>query len=310
VQSEIPKVNYQTILQAVAHEVAPEIGGGRVAAYIPALARVPMHQFGMALCTVDGEQAAVGDAATPFSIQSVSKVLGLTLALQKLGPTLWDRIGREPSGNAFNSLVQLEREEGIPRNPFINAGALCVADRLLSAYPDAAAQFRALGDKLCGTPFQIDEEVWRSERDSGFRNAGLANFIKSFGQIDNAVDAVLDLYCRQCAIVADCTSLARAFGYLANGGMQPGTHERIVSSEQARRINALMLTCGTYDAAGEFAFKVGLPCKSGVGGAIVAVVPGKMVLCAWSPGLDDTGNSLAARRAFELFVTRTGLSVF
>jgi glutaminase len=200
VQSEIPKVNYQTILQAVAHEVAPEIGGGRVAAYIPALARVPMHQFGMALCTVDGEQAAVGDAATPFSIQSVSKVLGLTLALQKLGPTLWDRIGREPSGNAFNSLVQLEREEGIPRNPFINAGALCVADRPALGLPRMPLHSSGRwGDKLCGTPFQIDEEVWRSERDSGFRNAGLANFIKSFGQIDNAVDAVLDLYCRQCA---------------------------------------------------------------------------------------------------------------
>lgn len=303
-------MNYQTILQAVAHDVGHEIGGGRVADYIPALARVSVHQFGMALCTVDAQQAAVGDASTPFSIQSVSKVLGLTLALQALGPKLWERIGREPSGNPFNSLLQLEHEQGVPRNPFINAGALCVADRLLSVYPRAAERFRDLGDELCGEPFQFDDEVWRSERETGFRNAGLANFIKSFGQIDNDVEAVLDLYCRQCAIISNCTQLARAFGYLANGGVQPGTGQRIVSPEQARRINSVMLTCGTYDAAGEFAFLVGLPCKSGVGGAIVAVIPGKMVLCAWSPGLDDTGNSLVARRALELFVVRTGLSVF
>lgn len=303
-------MNYQAVLQAVADDVAGDLGGGHVADYIPALARVPLRQFGIALHTVDGQRAAAGDATTPFSIQSVSKVLGLTLGLQALGPTLWDRIGREPSGNPFNSLVQLEREQGKARNPFINAGALCVADRLLSAHTDAAAQFHDLGRQLCGAPLEVDHEVWHSERATGFRNAGLAHFIKSFGQIDNDVEAVLDLYCHQCAIAADCVQLAQALGYLANAGLQPGSGQRIVSPEQARRINALMLTCGTYDAAGEFAFKVGLPCKSGVGGAIVAVVPGRMVLCAWSPGLDDTGNSLVARRALEQFVVRSGLSVF
>jgi glutaminase len=237
-------------------------------------------------------------------------VLGLTLALQALGNTLWERIGREPSGNAFNSLLQLENEQGKPRNPFINAGALCVADRLVSAHTQPAQAFADLGLRLHGKPFVFDDEVARSERETGFRNAALINFIKSFKQIDNDVETVLDLYCRQCAIVSDCVQLARSFSYLANAGVQPGTGQTILSSEQARRVNSVMLTCGTYDAAGEFAFKVGLPCKSGVGGAIVAVVPGQMVLCAWSPGLDETGNSLAARRALELFVTRTGLSVF
>lgn len=303
-------MNFQSILQAVAADVAPAVGGGRVANYIPALARVPIGQFGIALHTVDGEQAAAGDASTPFSIQSVSKVLGLTLGLQALGPALWERIGREPSGNPFNSLVQLEREQGKPRNPFINAGALCVADRLQSAHADPSRAFAELGQRLGGEAFTFDVEVEHSERATGFRNAALANFIKSFGQIDNDVDTVLGLYYRQCSIVADCTRLAKDFAYLANGGRQPGSGEQIVTREQARRINSLMLTCGTYDAAGEFAFKVGLPCKSGVGGAIVAVVPGKMVLCAWSPGLDETGNSVAARLALELFVTRTGLSVF
>ena len=303
-------MNYASLLNTISEEVAPLVGEGRVANYIPALARVPKQQFGIALCTIDGEQAAAGDAHTPFSIQSVSKVLGLTLGLQALGASLWDRIGREPSGNAFNSLVQLESERGKPRNPFINAGALCVADRLLSAHAEPLQAFSDLGLQLHGERFTFDDEVARSERETGFRNAALVNFIKSFGQIDNDVEAVLALYCRQCAIVADCTQLARAFGYLANGCGQPGTGARIVDREQARRVNSVMLTCGTYDAAGEFAFKVGVPCKSGVGGAIVAVIPGEMVLCAWSPGLDETGNSVVARRALELFVTRTGLSVF
>ena len=303
-------MNYASLLNTISEEVAPLVGEGRVANYIPALARVPKQQFGIALCTIDGEQAAAGDAHTPFSIQSVSKVLGLTLGLQALGASLWDRIGREPSGNAFNSLVQLESERGKPRNPFINAGALCVADRLISAHAEPSRVFAELGRRLDGEPFVFDEEVARSERETGFRNAALVNFIKSFGQIDNDVEDVLALYCHQCSIVANCTQLAHAFGYLANGGEQPGTGQRIVDGEQARRINSLMLTCGTYDAAGEFAFKVGVPCKSGVGGAIVAVIPDTMVLCAWSPGLDETGNSVVARRALELFVTRTGLSVF
>ncbi len=303
-------MHYQSILDSVAADVAPMVGGGKVADYIPALARVPIQQFGIAMCTVDGQQAAAGNARTPFSIQSVSKVLGLTLGLQALGADLWDRIGREPSGNAFNSLLQLEHEQGKPRNPFINAGALCVADRLVSAHAEPAQAFANLGLSLHGRPFVFDDEVARSERATGFRNAALINFIKSFKQIDNDVEAVLDLYCRQCAIVSDCVQMAQAFGFLANAGVQPGNGKTILSSEQARRVNSVMLTCGTYDAAGEFAFKVGLPCKSGVGGAIIAVVPGQMVLCAWSPGLDETGNSMAARRALELFVTRTGLSVF
>ncbi|MEZ5640084.1 MAG: glutaminase [Burkholderiaceae bacterium] len=303
-------MNYQSLLDSIATEVAPMIGQGKVADYIPALARVPIAQFGIALRTIDGHTAAAGDADTPFSIQSVSKVLGLTLGLQAMGPALWERIGREPSGNAFNSLVQLESERGKPRNPFINAGALCVADRLLSAHAEPARVFAELGRQLHGASFVFDEEVARSERETGYRNAALVNFIKSFKQIDNDVEDVLALYCHQCSIVATCTQLAHAFGYLANGGEQPGTGARIVDREQARRINSVMLTCGTYDAAGEFAFKVGIPCKSGVGGAIVAVIPGEMVLCAWSPGLDETGNSVVARRALELFVTRTGLSVF
>jgi glutaminase len=300
----------QPVLDAIAHEVAPLIGQGTVASYIPALARVPADRFGMALCTVDGQRARVGAATTPFSIQSVSKVLGLTLAMQALGAELWQHLGREPSGDPFNSLIQLEHEHGKPRNPFINAGAILVADLLCSAHADPKQALLQLCTQLCGEPVHYDVEVAASEQAWGFRNAALANFMKSYGRIHNDVDRVLDVYFHQCAIALSCDQLARCFGYLANQGVDPHTGVAIVTPRQARRINALMLTCGTYDAAGEFAFLIGLPCKSGVGGGIAAVVPGRLSLCVWSPGLDGVGNSLAGMQALELFVAKTGLSVF
>ncbi len=303
-------MDYQAVLDGIAAEVAPLVGTGAVADYIPALARVPPGQFGMALHTVDGHHAGVGAASTAFSIQSLSKVLGLTLALQAVGADLWRHVGREPSGNPFNSLVQLEHEQGKPRNPFINAGAIGVADLLCSMYADPKQALLELVGGLCGEPVRFDPEVAESERRSGHRNMALAHFMKSFGKIDNDVDRVLDVYFHQCALTLNCRQLARAFSFLANRGLHPASGDEVVTPRQARRINALMLTCGTYDAAGEFAFLIGLPCKSGVGGGIVAIVPEQMALCVWSPGLDETGNSVAGQRALELFVTQTGLSVF
>jgi glutaminase len=260
--------------------------------------------------TVEGQASGVGDAEVPFSIQSISKLFSLTLALQARGPAVWDCVGREPSGNPFNSLIQLEREEGRPRNPFINAGAIRIADLLVSSFDDPKRALQDLGQRLCGQPFRFDAEVAASERATGFRNAALAHFMKSFGQLDNDVDTVLDVYFHQCAIALSCAQLAQALGYLAHGGVVPGTQDSILTPRQARRVNALMLTCGTYDAAGEFAFRIGLPCKSGVGGGIVAVVPGRLTACVWSPGLDETGNSAVGQRALEAFVAHTGWSVF
>lgn len=285
---------------------------GRVASYIPALARVDARHFGMALVTADGHEAVAGDDAVPFSIQSVSKVFTLTLAMQQLGERLWERIGREPSGDPFNSLVQLEHEQGKPRNPFINAGAIAVADRLVTLFGDGAkAQLLALVGGLAGEPVAFDEEVAASEAATGFRNVALANFMKSFGKLDNPVEQVLDLYFHQCALSMSCQQLARAAAYLCRDGAHPAWADRAVCTErQTRRINALMLTCGTYDAAGEFAFRIGLPCKSGVGGGIVAVVPDRLTLAVWSPALDSTGNSALGMQALEMFVGRTGLSVF
>ncbi|MBA2961677.1 MULTISPECIES: glutaminase [Ramlibacter] len=301
---------FQSLLDEIVATLRPELGrAGEVASYIPALARVPAARLGMALRTCDGEEAFAGDSAVPFSIQSISKLFMLTLAMRGLGEALWERIGREPSGNAFNSLVQLESEHGLPRNPFINAGAIAVADRLVSMF-DAKAEVLALLSSLCGEAVDFDKEVATSEATTGFRNVALANFMKSFGRIDNDVADVLDVYFHCCAIRMNCLQLARAAGFLCQDGRHPYTGEQVLTERQARRVNALMLTCGTYDAAGEFAFRIGLPCKSGVGGGIVAVVPDRLALCVWSPALEPSGNSLLGIQALELFATRTGLSIF
>ena len=303
-------MEFQPILESIADELRSRLHEGRVASYIPALARVPQEQFGIALRTVDGQEAAAGSAATPFSIQSISKVFTLTLAMQLVGDWLWERIGREPSGDPFNSLVQLEHEQGIPRNPLINAGAIAVADRLLSACPDVKAEIRQMLSDLCGEPIHYDEEVAASEGATGYRNMALANFMKSFGKLDNPVAAVLDVYFHQCALSMSCIQLARAASYLCADGRHPRGHKLVVSERQTRRVNALMLTCGTYDAAGEFAFRIGLACKSGVGGGIIAVLPNQLTLCVWSPGLGPSGNSVAGMLALESFVEKTGLSLF
>jgi len=300
----------QPLLDEIVAALRPELGReGQVASYIPALARVPAGQFGIALRTFDGQEAHAGDSTTPFSIQSISKLFALTLGMRELGETLWDRIGREPSGNAFNSLVQLESEHGLPRNPFINAGAIAVTDRLVSRF-DAKAEMLTFLSSLCGERVDFDEEVAASEAATGFRNIALANFMKSFGRIDNDVGTVLDAYFHHCAMRMSCLQLARAAGFLCRDGAHPYTGQQILTERQARRVNALMLTCGTYDAAGEFAFRIGLPCKSGVGGGIVAVVPDRLTLCVWSPALEPSGNSLLGMKALELFAARTGLSIF
>ncbi|MGA9341939.1 MAG: glutaminase [Rhodanobacteraceae bacterium] len=303
--------DFAAILERIIGEVEPLIGQGKVADYIPRLAEVPADQFGMAIATLDGRNFQVGDATEPFSVQSISKVFTLTLALEAIGEELWERVGREPSGSAYNSLVQLEREQGIPRNPLINAGAQVVADVVLTSNDNARGRLLSFVRERADNPdIVMDPIVARSERETGFRNAALANFIRSFGNLHNSVDAVLDFYYHQCALRMSCVDLASSFLYLANRGRCQRTCEAVITPERAKRINAIMLTCGTYDAAGDFAFRVGLPAKSGVGGGIVAVVPNVLALAVWSPGLDEKGNSLAGFAALDRFTALSGLSVF
>jgi glutaminase len=265
----------------------------------------------MAVVLADGQIFQTGQAEKRFSIQSISKLFTLTLAIRLVADRLWERVGREPSGNAFNSLVQLEHEEGMPRNPFINAGALVVADVILSHHDDGFTAVRDLIGELAGIDqIELDQEVAQAERETGHRNEALAAFVKSFGNLHNSVDEVLDFYVRHCALAMSCVELARATLFLANDGISPWTGKLVVSRIQAKRINALMLTCGTYDAVGDFAFRVGLPGKSGVGGGIVGVIPDLLSICAWSPGLNPNGNSLAGTLALELFTTKLGISIF
>ena len=303
-------MDYQSVIDGIAEEVRPLFPRGRVANYIPALASVQRDKFAMAVLTVEGELATTGCAQEAFSIQSISKVFALTLALRHVGEKLWQRVGREPSGSAFNSLVQLEYEKGIPRNPFINAGAHVVTDALLAARPHAKDSLLAFVRELAGNDtIAYDEAVARSEAETGDRNRALAYFLKAEGNLVGAVNDVLDVYFHQCALAMSCIDLVHAMMFLARGG-RGADGARIVSAGQAKRINAVMQTCGTYDAAGEMAYRIGIPAKSGVGGGIVGVLPRRLAIAVWSPPLDKAGNSLAGARALELFTTRTGQSVF
>lgn len=303
-------MDLQALLDDLASEAAPFAAQGKVADYIPALAAVDPAQFGIALATVDGQLLGSGHWRSPFSIQSVSKAFSLALVLARDGEALWRRVGLEPSGNPFNSLVQLEYEKGIPRNPFINAGALILVDRLLAQTGDSLGTLRDFLRAESGNPaVDLDAEVATSEAAHGHRNAALAHFMASCDNLENPVEAVLDHYFRQCALRMSCADLALAGRFLANHGLR-ADGSRLLSRSEAKRINAIMLTCGTYDAAGDFAYRVGLPGKSGVGGGILAVLPGRGVLCVWSPALDVHGNSVAGVEALDRFTTRTGWSVF
>ena len=302
--------SFQPVLDRIAEEIADLTDRGTPADYIPALAAGDPTDFGMAVAELDGTVYGVGDWRHPFSTQSVTKVFTLALALAGEGDTLWAHVGREPSGDPFNSLVQLEYENGIPRNPFINAGALVVTDRLHRLTGDASGSLLAFLRAESGNPgLSFDADVAASEAAHGDRNAALAHFMSSYGNITGPVPDLLREYFRQCSLEASCADLALATGFLARHGLR-ADGSRLLTRSQAKQVNAVMLTCGTYDAAGDFAYRVGLPGKSGVGGAVVAVVPGRCTLCVWSPGLDSRGNSVAGVTALDRFTTITGLSVF
>ena len=301
------------VVREIADEMARRPDRGEVATYIPDLARIDAKSFGLVVIDAEGNVAAAGDSDTAFSIQSISKVFTLTLALGKVGDRLWRRVGREPSGSPFNSIVQLERERGIPRNPFINAGAIAVTDVILSGHRPR----EALGEILRFMQFvaddpaiTIDESVAASEQRTGFRNVALANYMKSFDVLENPVDFTLGVYFHHCAIAMSCRQLAMAGRFLAHRGRNPSPGLSVVHPERARRINAVMLTCGHYDGSGEFAYRVGLPGKSGVGGGVLAIAPGKASIAVWSPGLDASGNSHLGRVALEALSKRLGWSIF
>ena len=303
-------MDYQNILEKIYNEIIPYSQEGKQADYIPALAKVNPDQFGICLETVSGEIYSYKQADTRFSIQSIAKVFALAMALSLKGEELWKRVGKEPSGTAFNSLVQLEIEKGIPRNPFINAGAVVVADVLLTELDDAENEFINFVRALCGDDsIDYNMEVATSEREHGYLNAAIANLLKYHGTINNDIETVLMFYFMMCSVEMSCRELAKAFLAFTNHSVfEFGGYK--LSRSRIKRLNAVMQTCGFYDEAGEFSYLVGLPGKSGVGGGIIAVYPYRYSVAVWSPRLNTKGNSVMGMKALELLTTYTEESIF
>ncbi len=305
--------DWKQVLTEIERKVGPHRGEGRVADYIPALAAVDSRKFGLAVALGSGELHCLGDAEERFSIQSISKVFTLSMALRKVGDALWARVGREPSGSAFNSIVQLESERGIPRNPLINAGAIVVTDHLVEQIgPEAmiAELLERLRVLAGDDSIAVDEEVAKSESETGARNRALASFMQSYGNLRNPVETTLAAYFSHCAISMSCRQLARAALFLAFNGRDPLNGQQMVSGEFCRRINAVMMSCGHYDNSGDFTYRIGLPGKSGVGGGILVIAPGHGSVAVWSPGLNAAGTSQVGSLALEALVKLTGWSVF
>ncbi len=304
-------MDYQQILENIHQAILPYAKNGRQADYIPELAKVDPDQFGMCIHTIYGETAAVESADTRFSIQSISKVFTLAMCLSIKGDDLWSRVGKEPSGTAFNSLVQLEVEKGVPRNPFINAGALVMADILLSNLKNPEADYLNFVRAVAANPtIDYNKDVANSERENGFLNAAIVNLLKYHGTIENDIEDVLHFYFLMCSIEMSCRELSLAFLVFANHRRKFDYAGITLTSSQVKRINAIMQTCGFYDEAGEFAYLVGLPGKSGVGGGIVAIHPLQYSVAVWSPRLNSKGNSVMGIKALELLTTETKASIF
>jgi len=298
-------------LDKIYQTIVSEDNKGEVAKYIPELAKVDPNKFGVSLLTLENEEYGLGDWQTKFSIQSVSKVLSLSLAYKLLGDAIWERVGVEPSGNAFNSLVQLETDNGIPRNPLINGGAMVICDMLISKLDDPLNDFlNFVRDISFFEDIRFSESTAKSEETYGYRNKALCHFMKSFGNIKNDPNEVLDFYFRMCSIEMTCQELTKAIMFLVNDKFKTAKGDRVLTLSQAKRINAIMQTCGFYDESGEFSFKVGLPGKSGVGGGIVALHPGRYCIAVWSPKLNAKGNSYRGMRFLERVTTETELSIF
>lgn len=303
--------HYQQILSEIYLETKDSDDPGKVASYIPELSHINSNKFGVHLITSSQHHISVGDSGEKFSIQSVSKVLSLTLAFNLIGNKLWERVDVEPSGTAFNSLVQLEYEKGIPRNPFLNAGAIVVCDVLVSELNNPKDDLISFVRDLSGnTSINYNCKVAASEKRTGHRNIALTHLMKEFGNIKNDIDIVLDLYFDLCSIEMSCKELAQTFQYLVNKGINPINNKNFTSASKAKRINAIMLLCGFYDEAGEFAFRVGLPGKSGVGGGIIAINPEQYSIAVWSPKLNMKGNSYKGFELLEAFTTKSNSSIF
>ncbi len=303
-------MSFQNALNKVYDMVKELPKEGKVASYIPELAKVNPDIFGVHLLSIEGENYHIGNNKHIFSVQSIVKVLTLTLALEFEKDKLWERVNMEPSGNPFNSVVQLEYENGIPRNPFINAGAIVICDILLDHLKNPADNFLGFVRRLTNNPkVNYNCKIAESEKTTGFRNYALANFMKAHNNIKHDIDQVMNFYFTICSLELTCQDTCNAFILFANRGKLL-SGERVITLSQSKRINAIMQTCGFYDQAGLFSYKIGLPGKSGVGGGIVAIHPGNYVITVYSPRLNEKGNSAFGMRFLEEFTSLTEVSIF
>jgi len=304
-------MDYTKILEEIYYEITPLLSKGKVAGYIPELKRVNKEQFGMAVITNEGDEYIIGSAEKYFSIQSVSKVFTFAMAYKEFGARIWKRVGKEPSGTKFNSLILLESEKGIPRNPFINAGAIVIADMLHKKYRYPMNEVLKFVRELSGNPnITFNTSIRNSELKNANVNYALTYLMKAHNNIKSDVRYLIDFYTSHCAIEMTCVDLARSFRLFSQDGRNPWNGRKVLTESQSKHVNAVMMTCGLYNSVGDFAYRVGMPAKSGVGGAVVGVIPDKISVAVWGPGLDKNGNSIAGIKALELFTDKTGLSIY
>ena len=301
---------FRTTLQEL-HAKYRGVDDGKVADYIPELALARPEWFGISVVTVDGQAYDVGDHDQPFSIQSVSKPFVFGQALDDHGrDAVLAKVGVEPTGEAFNAIV-LDEASNRPFNPLVNAGAIATADLIHGKdFADRIKRLMAMFGRYAGRDLHIDNAIFLSERTTGHRNRAIAHLMLNFGMVSEQIPDSLELYFQQCAVMVNAHDLAVIGATLANAGVNPLTHQRAILQQHVKDVLSVMLTCGMYDYAGEWAYRVGLPAKSGVGGGICAVVPGVAGIGVFSPLLDERGNSVRGIKVCEELSTRFGLHAF
>ncbi len=285
---------------------------GQIASYIPELARACPDHFAVSLMTVDGQMISIGDRQVQFSLQSTSKPFVYGYALEKFGRSqVLQKVGVEPSGEAFNSIVELERKSNRPYNPMINSGAIAIAGMIDGVGPvEKLKMIQNLFTQFTGRAIHVDTEIFLSEKMTAHRNRSIAHLLRHFNVIDAHIEETLDLYFQQCALMVNIEDLALMAATLANSGVQPQTKTQVFKSEVVRDVLSVMFTCGMYDSSGEWAFEVGLPAKSGVSGGMLAVIPGKMGIAVYSPLIDEKGHSVRGLGLFKSLSEEFGMSLF
>ena len=295
-----------------AYKIAKQTSGGNNADYIPFLAKVPSELIGVAIVTADGQVFKHGDTDYKFALESISKVFTLALVMEKIGPkAVKEKLGDSPTGMPFNSVQALELHEGKPLSPLVNAGAIAAAS--LVPGDDAEQCWSNILDmqsQFAGREIQLSDEVNKSEQDTNFHNRAIGWLLYSAGTCYSDPMRAVDVYTRQCSTLVDCVDLATMGATLAAGGINPITKKRIINKEHVAPVLAEMMMEGLYTSSGDWAYSVGLPAKSGVGGGLVAVIPGKMAIAAFSPPLDEAGNSVRAQVAISEIERQLGGNIF